>query len=277
MISSLLDQFRRLWNKHDEHANPIAAAQWKKAEADLPFLGRLTNAERESLRNLALRFLAEKEFHGANGFQLSDEILLSIALQACLPILNIGLDAYHGWVGVIVYSGDFVIPRKEMDEAGVVHEYDDVVLGEAWNNGPVLVSWHGGTPDNEHINVVIHEFAHKLDMENGEADGFPALPSDMSRSEWGQAFDQAYTMLCEQLDTDQPTALDPYAAEHPAEFFAVACEAFFEAPLRLRDAFPDVYAQLCRYFRQDPALSDQTGNPTAHSCEHAAPKHVKPI
>lgn len=276
MITRLIEQLRRLWKARDEPHNRPDPTLWARVEADLPFLDRLTGAERRRLRELALRFLAEKEFHGANGFQLNDEILLSIALQACLPILNIGLDAYHGWIGVVVYSGDFIIPRTETDEAGVVHEYDDVVLGEAWSNGPVLVSWHTDTPTNEHINVVIHEFAHKLDMVNGEADGFPALPSDMSRGEWGRTFEHAYATLCEQLDAGEPVALDPYAAEHPAEFFAVACEAFFDAPEQLRAAFPDVYAQLRRYFRQDPAAARPADTPEKRATEHTAAKHVKP-
>ena len=122
-----------------------------------------------------------KEFHGAQGLRLTDEMLLGIALQACLPILNKGLDAYRSWVGVIVYPGNFVIPRHEMDEDGVVHEYDDEVLGEVWEGGPVVLSWFPGHLAPDGVNVVIHEFAHKLDMENGGADGFPRLPAGMSR------------------------------------------------------------------------------------------------
>lgn len=254
MITKLLERLRRLWGEHNV-AGPDPRL-WARVEARLPFLDRLTDIDRERLRAMALRFLAEKEFHGANGFQLTDEILLSVSLQACLPVLNIGLDAYHGWIGVVIYSGDFVIPRAEIDEAGVVHEYNDVVLGEAWSEGPVLLSWHHNAMPDERTNVVIHEFAHKLDMLNGDADGFPALPLEMSRSEWRLAFSEAYQALCEQVEAGIPVALDPYAAEHPAEFFAVACESFFETPEQLRDAFPQVYAQLRRYFRQDPT----TGN-----------------
>lgn len=276
MLGRLFQRLRRHWHERDKARNRPDQALWGKVEADLPFLARLTVAERSRLRELALCFLAEKEFHGANGFELNDEVLLSIALQACLPVLNIGLDAYRGWVGVIVYSGDFIIPRSEMDDAGVVHEYDDVVLGEAWSNGPVLVSWQASAPDSNHVNVVIHEFAHKLDMVNGEADGFPALPPDMSRSEWEQAFRPAYEALCQQLDAGEPVVLDPYAAEHPAEFFAVACEAFFESPERLHAAFPDVYAQLRRYFRQDPVTSGASDAPAPHAGEHVASQRVKP-
>lgn len=270
MIRKLLERLRRLWSKRDS-TGPDSRL-WARVEAGLPFLDRLPASERVRLRALALRFLAEKEFHGANGFQLTDEILLSISLQACLPILNIGLDAYHGWIGVVIYAGDFVIPRADMDEAGIVHEYNDVVLGEAWSDGPVLISWRDNTIPGEHPNVVIHEFAHKLDMLNGDADGFPALPPEMSRTEWRLAFSQAYQTLCEQVDSGIAVALDPYAAEHPAEFFAVACESFFESPEKLRDAFPQVYTQLRKYFRQDPAADSHV----PHLEERSAPNPVQP-
>ena len=119
----------------------VAEGLWEAVEARLPFLDFLAPADRLRLREMAKRFLASKQFYGAQGLQLTDDILLGIALQACLPVLNIGLDAYRGWVGVVVYPGDFVIPRREMDDSGVVHEYDDEVLGEAWEGGPVLLSW----------------------------------------------------------------------------------------------------------------------------------------
>src|SRR5690606_37859499 len=146
---------------------------WQRVERRLPFLDFLPAADRQRLRDMAIEFLRNKQFHGAHGFAVTDEIMLGIALQACLPVLNIGLQAYRGWVGIVVYPGDFVIPRQVMDEDGVMHEYDDEVLGEAWEGGPVLVSWFDEDEAPEGVNVVIHEFAHKLDMENGGVDGFP--------------------------------------------------------------------------------------------------------
>lgn len=230
----------------------IDKSVWQGVEARLPFLDYLNADERLRLRDLARDFLAWKQFHGAHGLQLTDEMLLAIALQACLPVINIGLSAYRGWVGIVVYPGDFVIPRQEVDEAGVVHEYDDEVLGEAWPGGPVLLSWFDEGPVDG-VNVVIHEFAHKLDMENGGVDGLPALPANMSRSAWAAAFGEAYERFCRQVDAGGESVLDPYGAEHPAEFFAVAAEAFFEAPCELLAEFPAVYAQLSSYFRLDPA------------------------
>jgi MtfA peptidase len=150
-----------------------------------------------------------------------------------------------------------VIPRQQVDENGVVHEFNDEVLGEAWEDGPVLLSWETGAEEDDLVNVVIHEFAHKLDMLNGGADGFPPLPPDMSREEWARDFSRAYDSFCHSLDTGLPTALDPYAGEHPAEFFAVASEAFFEAPGMLRHAHPAVYRQLSTLFGTDPAAGEE--------------------
>jgi len=234
----------------------VPDSQWARVEAGLPFLNYLDPSDRPRLRKLALAFLASKQFHGAQGFSLDDDMLLSIALQACLPILNIGLQAYRGWVGVIVYAGDFVIPRREYDEAGVLHEYDEEVLGEAWEGGPVLVSWFSGEDQPAGVNVVIHEFAHKLDMENGGVDGLPRLRPGMSRVAWSDAFIRAYDEFCDEVDRGVETVIDPYGAEHPGEFFAVVSEVFFETPHVLKRRFPQVYAQLTLFYGVDPAVRE---------------------
>lgn len=230
----------------------ITESQWQDAEYALPFLDRLTDDEHHRLRELARSFIAEKEWSAAPGFQLTAPIQISIALQACLPILNLGLDWYRGWVGIVVYPGDFVIPRQIVDESGVVHEYDDPVLGEAWEGGPVLLSWFSNLDEIGDVSIVIHEFAHKLDMSNGETDGMPALHDDMPRDDWIAAFQPAYADFCRRVDAGEETEIDPYAAEHPSEFFAVASEVFFEAPDLLHDEYPAVYEQLCIFYRQNP-------------------------
>ena len=240
----------------------VDAAQWRRVEATLPFLDHLTAADRARLREMALAFLASKQFHGAQGLALDDDMLLAIALQACLPVLHIGLQAYDGWVGVIVYPGDFLIPRRIVDEAGVLHEYEDEVLGEAWEGGPVLLSWFADEDAPAGVNVVIHEFAHKLDMENGGVDGLPRLRPGMSRRAWAEAFGKAYEDFCAEVDRGADTEIDPYGAEHPGEFFAVVSEAFFETPLVLKRRFPAVYAQLCLFYGLDPGAR-QPGAPTA--------------
>ncbi len=225
----------------------IDAALWKKSTRGLRFL-----PETEKLKQLALLFLAEKEFSGAHGLEVTGEMRLAIAAQACLPILELGLDWYAGWRGIVVYPGDFRVRRREVDEAGVVHEWDDDLAGEAMPGGPVVISWDAAAHD-PYINVVIHEFAHKLDMVNGAADGLPPLHAGMDARLWAAAFKEAYDGFCDALERGQDTWLDPYAAEHPSEFFAVISEAFFEHPAQTRRRYPAVYEQLKLFYRQDPA------------------------
>jgi len=225
---------------------------FERVESSLPWLSPLPTDVRERLRSLARAFLREKEFYGAHGFTLTDEIMLSIALQACLPILRMGLEGYRHWVGIVVYPDDFVVAREVMDEDGVVHDAATPLLGEAWHGGPVVVTWSSDSA-TDGVNVFIHEFAHTLDMLNGEADGYPPLPEDMSREAWARDMNEAYEDLCHRFDHGDPTPLDPYACEHPAEFFAVASEVFFEQPRSLRDAYPRVYDQLSAFYGVDTA------------------------
>ena len=228
---------RRVLRKHR-----IDDALWPR----LPFLPRT-----KKLKDLALLFLAEKQFTGAHGLQLTDAMRLSIAAQACLPILELGLDWYAGFTGIVVYPGDFRVQRTEVDEHGVVHEWDDELAGEAMPGGPVVLSWDAAAHDSE-INVVIHEFAHKLDMLNGAADGLPPLHPGMNPAAWTAAFKDAYEGFCDAVEREKDTWLDPYAAEHPSEFFAVISEAFFEDPAETRRRYADVYEQLKLFYRQDP-------------------------
>ncbi|MBS4098424.1 MAG: zinc-dependent peptidase [Sulfuricella sp.] len=234
------------------HASHVTPEQWARAEAHMPFLARLDGAERRRLHELALQFLSEKALQSAAGFSLSNEARLTIALQAVLPILNLGLDWYEGWVEVVVYPGEFIVPRSFMDEDGVVHEYADVLAGEAWEGGPVILSWPEEGDTAAGVNVVIHEFVHKLDMRNGTPRGQPPLHAGMSRTEWARDFSAAFAAINAQLDNGEETALDPYAAEHPAEFFAVASEAFFVDPARLKAAYAAVYRHLAAFYRQEP-------------------------
>ncbi|MCO5096796.1 MAG: zinc-dependent peptidase [Rhodocyclaceae bacterium] len=249
----MLHALKQLFGKTAPPLPAIAPAQWARVEAGLPFLACRAAADRSRLREMALKFIAQKEWSGAQGLALTQDIQLSIALQACLPVLNLGLDSYRGWVGVIVYPGDFVIQRRLMSEDGVVHEFDDNVAGEAWEGGPVLVSWFDKAEDADGMNVVIHEFAHKLDMLNGPPDGLPPLHEGMNRQAWIDAFEPAYLDFCNRVDAGEDTTIDPYAAEHPAEFFAVTSEVFFEVPALLRAEYPAVYEQLRQFYRQDPA------------------------
>ena len=245
------------WKRRALDRIQVSDEQWQAAEAQLFCLDHLDGDDRRRLREMARGFLAEKQWTGARGLTLTAPMQLSIALQACLLVLNLGLEHYRDWVGIVVYPGDFVIRRNVMDADGIVHEYDDQVLGEAWEGGPVLLSWFDDPDEAGGANVVLHEFAHKLDMANGEVDGLPKLPADMSRRDWIAAFEPAYEDFCRKVDAadrrGEETLLDPYGSEHPSEFFAVMSEAFFETPEVLRDEYPAVYEQLRRFYRQDPA------------------------
>lgn len=233
---------RRVLAKHS-----IDDALWRRATGALAFLPKTAK-----LREMALLFLAEKEFAATHGLELTDAMRVSIAAQACLPVLELGLDWYSGFTGVVVYPGDFRVRRSEIDEHGVVHEWDDELAGEAMPGGPVVLSWDAAAHDLQ-MNVVIHEFAHKLDMRGGVADGMPPLHPTMSRAAWVKAFEEAYGGFCDALERGRDTWLDPYAAEHPSEFFAVISEAFFTEPAETRRRYPDVYDQLKLFYRQDPS------------------------
>jgi MtfA peptidase len=233
-------------------------ALWNEALAALPFLDRYTDEELARLRDVVVLFLDAKGIVGARGHVVTALQRVVIAIQACVLILNLDLALYEGFENVIVYPDEFVPGWDWEDEAGVVHKRDDPLAGEAMPRGPVVLSW----PDVEAsadweatgMNLVIHEFAHKLDMlEGGDANGCPPLPAGMSRKEWRQALNAAYDDFCARQDRSEDTEIDPYASESPAEFFAVLSEVFFADPQLLAHEYPDVYRQLARFYRQDLA------------------------
>jgi Mlc titration factor MtfA (ptsG expression regulator) len=220
----------------------------------LSFLRGLTDDECARLRDTVILFLHEKSIRGAAGLQLDGGMRLMIAAQACILILNLDIDYYRGWVEIIVYPDEFVPTVEYTDEDGVVHVDREPRTGEAWLQGPVILSWADVAPTADGVNVVIHEFAHKLDMLNGDANGYPPLHAGMRRETWTGAFAAAYADFCRRVDAGEDVAIDPYAAENPAEFFAVMSEAFFETPRAVLDVYPQVYAQLKVFYRQDPAV-----------------------
>lgn len=225
---------------------------WVAIVTSMPFLEVLSTAEQAQLKEMAEAFLGSKEFSSAGGLELTDEIYISIAAQGCLPILKLGLGAYRDWVGIIVYPDEFVVRRHIEDESGVVHEYDDVLAGEAWEGGPLIVSWHDVKMAGDGYNVVIHEFAHKLDMLNGDADGMPALHSGIDEEVWRETFLAAYDDFCRRVDSGEDTLIDPYASDSPGEFFAVLSESFFELPDVVAEEYPALYDLFRLYYRQDP-------------------------
>ncbi len=249
------------------YAFPDAA--WHAVLAAYPFFSRLDHAERLRLREMVSLFCAEKEFAGAGGFEVTLATQLAIAAQACLPVLNLDLSLYGGWHGVVVYAGEVVARRETVDDDGVVHIYDEVISGEAMPGGPMVLSWEdvtlAGSDAAPAYNVVIHEFAHKIDMLKGEATGVPPFLPAFHQGLDGRGFEaamqKAYQSFADEVrrweeDADGSDAyapvLDPYAAEHPAEFFAVLTEAFFTGPQDVADEFPELYRLLAAYYRQDP-------------------------
>lgn len=253
-------------------AKPAAIddALWRSTVEAMPFALHLDAQALERLRALCEEFLRRKTFTGTHGLEITPGMRTAIAAQACLPALNLGLRAYDDFVEIVVYPDQFLVPRKRIDDAGVVHESLEALAGEAMDRGPVVLSWADAAPGEQAANVTIHEFVHKIDLADGEADGIPPLPPRL-RARWEAALHEAYDDFCDWLDeieraiprhvdpeseaadpwfADLP--LDPYAATDPAEFFAVSGEAFFTAPEALSQVYPQWYTLLADFFRQDP-------------------------
>lgn len=230
---------------------------WRQALEALPFLAIYTEDELKRLRERVVVFLSEKSIVGAAGFVVTPLMRVVIAMQACAPALWLDADCYDGWESVIVYPDEFIIAREFEDDAGVVHRHREQLAGESMPGGPVVLSWSdveaGADWDAAGMNLVIHEFAHKLDMRNGEANGCPPLPVDIRPKHWQEAMDFAYEHFRTRVESGEDTAIDPYAAESPAEFFAVLSEVFFAEPALLLHEYAKVYEMLSRFYRQDPA------------------------
>jgi Mlc titration factor MtfA (ptsG expression regulator) len=254
---------------------------WADTIDRMPFLGQLHDDELRRLGELTERFLATHAISGAGGFTVTDEIALCIAAQACLPVLNLTLDLYRDMAGVIVYPSAFIVRHSEVDEAGVVHEWEAPMAGEALDaGGAVVLSWEDALEDHawdDGSNLVIHEFVHKIDMGSGGANGCPPFLAEFHRdidpARWTRVFSAAYddfrrrvdvmesrlpahfdedndSHLDRYADLAQALPMDPYGAENPAEFFAVASEAFFARPAPLAAAYGQVFELLQLYYRQ---------------------------
>jgi len=251
----MLKYLRRLWRLHAFNRNRIPYSLWQQCLSSAPLLENLGRREQHRLRKLATLFLHEKTITGAGGLIVDPAMRVSIAAQACLLILNLDLDYYRGWSEVIVYPHLFVTQRDEIDANGLVHQSQRVLAGEAWGRGPVIIAWSDANISDRQgqaSNVIIHEFAHKLDLLNGVANGMPPLHANMVRESWTASMSQAFDTLEQQLQQFGYSDIDPYAAENPAEFFAVLSEVFFAQPEKLQRVFPLVYDQLVQFYRQNP-------------------------
>lgn len=242
---------RRLRRQPD----PIPAEIWGVVRSTVPWVMALDDARDARLRDLASRFLHEKTISPVGGLTLDQAQRCMLAAMCCLPLLEFGTEGLRGWSQLIVYPDAFRVNRTHVDAAGVLHEWEDELIGESWELGPVILSWADVMADCEDPGagfcVASHEIAHKLDVLDGALDGTPPLPRPWQR-EWARDFQAAYDELAEQVNAGRDTAIDGYAAEAPEEFFAVVTEYHFSDPALLRQTMPKVAAHLERFYGASP-------------------------
>ena len=226
----------------------------------VPLVGRMPTDLQLQLKKAMQVFIAEKNFIGCNGLVITEEMRVVIAAQACLLLLNRPSDYFGAVRQILVYPGAFLAPRNAVDESGVHSEHREALIGESWSQGQVILSWadtlEGAANADDGRNVVIHEFAHQLDQENGAPLGAPPpLPGDTTRdaARWSHVFGEAYFQVRAANQRGESCVLDAYAGHDPAEFFAVASETFFERPQALRAEFAALYDELRGYYKVDPA------------------------
>jgi MtfA peptidase len=223
---------------------------------NVPIYARLSELDKAELRGLIQVFLAEKAFEGCCGLVITDEVRVTIAAQACLLLLRRDTDVYPNLITILVYPSAYVSNMPQHGPHGIVTEGPQGRLGEAWTSGVVVLSWddvkQGASDVRDGHNVVFHEFAHQLDQEDGSSDGAPILPSRNLYSAWARVLGDEYAELRKAAETGKKSVLDTYGATEPAEFFAVATEAFFEKPAQLKKKHPDLYEELKIYYNRDP-------------------------
>ena len=252
----MFDAIRRWRERRVLRTAAIPDDLWRGAIRAQPFLAIYTDDEVARLRDKVVLFLSGKGIFGVRGHEVTPLQRTVIAAQACVLVLNLDLALYDDFENVIVYPGEFVPGHEWEDEYGVVHHDDAPLAGEAMPHGPVILSWPdveaSADWENEGINLVLHEFAHKIDMRDGVANGCPPLPADISPLLWQRTLQEAFDDFVQRVERGEGTAIDPYAAEDPAEFFAVLSEVFFAEPALLHGEYPSVYRLLRMFYRQDP-------------------------
>jgi Mlc titration factor MtfA (ptsG expression regulator) len=248
--------FRRFRSRPPE----LSAEDVQRLRDDLGWIARLAPERQQALFDLVARFLAGKTITPVQGLELDAGQRLQLAALACLPLLGFGAEGLRGWSQVIVYPGAFRVHRQHHDaDTGVVMEWHDELSGESWEQGPLVLSWDDLAAELEEpeagYQLVAHEMAHKLDALDGAMDGTPPLPAAWQR-EWARDFQAAYDAFCARVDAGEETAVDPYAAEAPEEFFAVTSEYHFSAPSVLATEMPAIASHLLRFYGRSPIPAD---------------------
>jgi hypothetical protein len=222
------------------------------------YASRIPAVQQDRLRGLIQVFLDEKAFEGCGGLGITDEVRITVAGHACILLLGGQSDMYPKLRTILVYPRPYLAPRIMYEPDGTVSEELQGRSGESWSFGNIVLSWKDIVRDSANIargrNVVFHEFAHQLDFESGSTQGAPILPRGASYADWARVLGGVYESLVDSLEQDKPTVLDKYGASNPAEFFAVATEAFFLKPADLKARHPELYSQLKLYYHQDPLL-----------------------
>lgn len=222
----------------------------------LPIYPGLQAVQQEQLQNLIKQFLADKKFIGCAGQQIDDEIRLTIAANACLLLLNRHTRCYPDLHSVLVYPSTFVVAREQRDDAGLVSSHEKALVGESWSDGKIILAWddvvRGTRNFSDGRNVVLHEFAHELDHEDGASNGAPLLRTRGAYKNWARVFAAEFTELEQRAWSGEGSLLDKYGAENPAEFFAVATETFFERPWEMQEHHGELYQELANYYQVDP-------------------------
>jgi MtfA peptidase len=249
------------WLRRRGNAPAVPEALWQATLARYPFLAARSAQDLARLRSLAAEFLARKEFHGAGGLVITDEMALAIAAQAVLPVLHLHLGWYDDFIGIVVHPDEVLARRTHTDETGVVHAWEEPLAGEAMEGGPVMLNWHdvanAGDSAASGFNVVIHEFVHKIDLRDGAPDGCPPLPSRAARTHWLEVMEREYqrfreqVIVAERFGGEEPW-LDPYGAAAVDEFFAVACEAYFVNRERFEREFAELTALFDGFYLPPP-------------------------
>jgi Mlc titration factor MtfA (ptsG expression regulator) len=238
---------------------PLTPSERDIVRKNVPFAAALDDADRAELEGLIRIFLAEKTFEGCGGLELTEEIKVTIAAQACRLLLHRENDMYPGVESILVYPHAYKAPSRQ-NMGGVILEGAQGRLGESWTRGVVVLAWdHVKSSAHTHDgkNLVLHEFAHQLDAEDGTVDGAPDLGSRASYTAWARVLGEEFQDLSAKLHEGRPTDIDGYGATNPAEFFAVVTEAFFEKPCAMKKRHPALYEELAKFYRQDLCVSER--------------------